>query len=105
MMPMIARDYARAGPARILETSRMMLHHHIEDVLPRVHVPTLVVRGTRDPIATRVWSEQVVRLLPDGRLLEIPGAAHATNFQAPAALARAVQPFVMEAPFVAAARP
>ncbi|MDQ3880940.1 MAG: alpha/beta hydrolase, partial [Chloroflexota bacterium] len=64
--------------------------------LPCVRVPTLVVRGGRDPIVPQAWAEEVARLLPRGRLVVIPGAAHAVNHDAPAALARVVLPFLTE---------
>ena len=38
----------------------------------------LVLRGSDDLVAPRDWCEQVVRLLPDGTLAEIPEHGHET---------------------------
>lgn len=91
------KDYAAAGLRRAFVTFRHMLHHRIEDKLPYVRAPTLVVRGTRDPLVPREWAQQVAHLLPKGRLVEIPGAAHTLNFFAPKKLARLLRPFLKAA--------
>lgn len=49
--------------------------------------PAIVVRGSRDPIAPREWANRAAALLPAGRCVEVPGAAHALNFSAPQQLA------------------
>jgi pimeloyl-ACP methyl ester carboxylesterase len=93
----VARDYLAAGPLRVARTLRHALRDRIEDQLPRVRVPVLVVRGARDPIAPQRWAEEVTRLLPRGRLVVIPGAAHTVNYSAPEALTAVVRPFLDEA--------
>lgn len=35
-----------------------MDRHRIEEVLPRIQAPTLVVRGPRDPIIPPRWAEE-----------------------------------------------
>lgn len=84
---MLTRDYLVCGPRRFFATFRHMLTHRIERALPRVHTPSLVVRGSRDPVAPRAWVEQAAALLPAGRSVELPGAVHALNFSAPDQLA------------------
>lgn len=91
LLTTLARDYLVAGPRRILATSRHVLAHRIEHALPQLHTPSIVVRGSRDPLAPRAWTDQVVALLPAGRSAEIPGAAHALNFSAPDPLADIVR--------------
>ncbi len=86
----VAGDYLRAGPRRVLATARSMVRDPFVEKLPRVPQPTLVVRGARDPIAPQRWAEEVTRLLPRSRLLVVPGAAHVVNYSAPDALADAV---------------
>ncbi|HEV2108014.1 MAG TPA: alpha/beta hydrolase [Thermomicrobiales bacterium] len=89
-------DYVRAGPRRIFRTYQEMMRDRIEENLPLISIPTLVVRGTRDPVAPRDWVEEVTRLLPAGRLAMIPGAAHAVNYNAPLELARLVRGFLSD---------
>ena len=94
----LLRDYLAAGPRRFILTFRHLLNHRIEDLLPRIAAPTLVLRGTRDPVVPPAWARRVADLLPDGRLIELPGATHTINFTAPLEFARVVRGFVGVAP-------
>ena len=87
------RDFALAGVARSLRTFRNTLADRIEDKLPRVQAPTLVVRGSRDPIVPQAWAEEVTRLLPRGRLSVIPGP-HCVNYSTPREFTRVVCAFL-----------
>ena len=89
-----AHDYRVAGLRRAWATVKLVLGDRIEDKLPRVHAPTLVVRGTRDPLVPHDWAERIVRLLPNARLVEIAGAPHTINFSAPDAFVGAIAPFL-----------
>ncbi len=73
-----------------------MLRDPVERKLSRVRAPTLVVRGDRDPIVSRRWAKVVAATLPRGRLVEVPGAAHAVNYNAPDALTRLTLDFLNE---------
>lgn len=95
-MPLILRDYRDAGLRRLRRTFRAALTDRIEDKLPALALPVLVVRGDRDRLVPQAWAEQVTRLLPHGRLAVVPGAAHTLNFAAPDALAQAVRGFLRE---------
>lgn len=88
------RDYRDAGLRRALDAFRRMIEDPIEEKLPRIQAPTLVVRGSRDPIVPQRWAEEVTHLLPRGRLVVIPGAAHTINYSAPRELARATLSFL-----------
>ena len=87
-------DLLRAGLARSWRTLRHALDDPIEERLPGVRVPALVVHGSRDGISPRYWAEEVARLLPDARLVDLPGTPHAANYSAPAQFARAVRTFL-----------
>ncbi|MER6591384.1 alpha/beta hydrolase [Micromonospora purpureochromogenes] len=86
----IARDYLDCGPRRWLATFRYLIEDPIERKLPHLRTPAIVARGSRDPIVPRAWAQEVTRLLPDGRLAEVPGAGHTLNYSAPHELARIV---------------
>jgi pimeloyl-ACP methyl ester carboxylesterase len=83
-------DYLRAGLGRAAQTFGYALQDRIEDKLPHVSQPTLVVRGERDPLVSQAWVEEVNRLLPESRLIVVPGAAHGVNYNSPEQLARIV---------------
>ena len=94
-VPLSVADYADAGVGRALRAFGYALADRIEDKLPLVQAPTLVVRGARDPIVPQAWAEEVTRLLPRGRLAVLPGP-HTLNFAAPGSLAELVGPFLVE---------
>lgn len=88
------RDYAKFGLRRSLRTFQFAVRDRIEDKVPLVRAPTLVVRGARDPIVSQRWAEEVTRLLPEGRLVVIPGAPHTLNYSTPREFVRVLRPFL-----------
>jgi len=96
LLPIELRDYWAAGTRRGWRTLRHALIDRIEEKLPRVRAPALVVRGSRDPICPQRWAEEVSELLPQGRLAVVPGAAHTLNFAAPAGFAGLIREFLQE---------
>lgn len=94
IVPVWLRDFVAAGPTRSWQTARCALENRIEENLPRIHAPALVVRGAGDPVAPQAWAEQVARLLPRGRLTVVPGGAHALNYSAPDELFLLTREFV-----------
>ncbi len=96
LLPIIVRDYARFGLRRLAATGSAALHDPIEEKLPRIQVPTLVVRGERDPLVTQRWCEEAAALLPRGRLAVIRGNAHACNYSAPGETAELVRGLLEE---------
>jgi pimeloyl-ACP methyl ester carboxylesterase len=92
------RDYAAAGPRRLLLTLRHTLSHRIEEQLPLITVPTLVVRGTRDAVVPHGWARRAASPVPRGRLLEVESGSDIMHFHAPDRLARVVRRFLQLPP-------
>jgi 2-hydroxy-6-oxonona-2,4-dienedioate hydrolase len=88
-----ALDYARMGRAYFREL-RHMLEHRIEDVLPRITAPALIVRGSRDHIVPRAWAEEAARLIADSSFATVDGGGHALNYSHSLELARIARPFL-----------
>ena len=93
----VALDYLRVGPFRLTATLRTALADRIEEKLPHLAVPTLVVCGARDPVVTAEWGDQVARLVGSqrdgasgGTLRVIPGAAHALPYDDPETFAESI---------------
>ena len=84
-----AREYLRAGP-HLRRKMRAMLVHRPELTYPRVHVPTLVLRGEHDRVVSRDWALEVVRLLPDASWAEVEGHGHETMIRDAAPAAHAI---------------
>jgi pimeloyl-ACP methyl ester carboxylesterase len=89
-------DYAKAGLRRALANIRLCLAYRLEDRLPLLRVPVLIVRGGSDAICPQPWAERLARLPPDGRLIVVAGP-HVLSYSAPEVLAQAVLPFLREA--------
>jgi pimeloyl-ACP methyl ester carboxylesterase len=89
-------DYAKAGLPRAFATMRMLVRDRIEDRLPHIQAPTLVVRGTRDPVVPQGWAEHAARLLPRGELVLVDGGTHTLNYSYPDAFASRILPFLLE---------
>lgn len=90
----VARDALDSRPRRIWRTFRHSLRDMVEEELPRIDVPALVVRGARDPIVSQRWAEEVAALLPRGRLVVVPETGHALNYSAPRDLAALAREFL-----------
>ena len=86
-------------PRRSVGILRHSMRDDVAHKLPLVDVPTLVVRGSRDPISSPRWTEEVVRLLPNGCLATIPNAPHDINYATPKELTEVLRSFLEERPF------
>jgi pimeloyl-ACP methyl ester carboxylesterase len=87
-------EYASTGIPRMVQQLVRSADDPVEQRLPDVVAPTLVVRGRHDRTLSQEWAEQVTRLLPDGRLVVIEGAAHNAHYSAPDVSARLVAAFL-----------
>lgn len=89
------RDYLRAGVPRVLATMREAAGIPLQEVIARVAVPLLVVRGSRDPLTTARWAHELAaRARPAGAVATIRGAAHGLGHDAPTVTAAAVERFL-----------
>ncbi len=82
------------GPRRSIGSLTYSLGDVMEQRLAALEVPTLVVRGSLDPLAKQGWVERMVDLLPDGRLAVIPDAPHNVNYKTPRQLVEVLLPFL-----------
>lgn len=89
-------DYAKAGILRALATMRELMRDRIERKLSRIAAPTLVVAGSRDPVAPLAWAGEVAARVPNGALLTIDGGTHTLNYVYPHSFALAIRPFLLQ---------
>lgn len=66
-------EWRRAGARGILHLVSVHLRDHLEDVVPRVSCPVLVLRGDADRISTETWARQLAGLAAEGRFAAVPG--------------------------------
>jgi pimeloyl-ACP methyl ester carboxylesterase len=76
-------QWLRTGPRAMRQLWSALAPDRIDARLRTVRVPVTVVRGTRDRLCPHDWAATVAAAAPDGRLLEIPGAAHLTPMTHP----------------------
>lgn len=95
-LPVLLADCRDAGLHRVAATFRFVLDDRVEDKLPAVPAPVLVLRGDRDPIVPHRWAAQIAWLVADGRLEELPGGAHVVHFTKPDATAAVIRRFLQE---------
>ena len=97
----VARDYLRVGPLRLLATLRYALADRIEEKLPDIAAPTVIVCGARDPVVTVAWAAEAARLVglssrgaAGATLSVVSTAAHALPYDDPATFAALIEAFV-----------
>jgi len=76
--------------------------------LPRLEIPALLAWGVDDPFFTLEDARRLADLIPDSKLVEIPGAKTFTSLDKPIEVADAIGAFVAERPLkgpAAATRP
>lgn len=79
---LVLREYLGYGPRRLLRQGRYALDDAIEERLPAIDVPALVVRGAHDPLCPAAWGQEVAALLRT-RLVTVAGAGHAAHYSHP----------------------
>ena len=94
LVPLMAVEYLNTGPVRLLQQGVRMMGDAIEERLPKLTMPTLVIRGTLDPLAPQSWAETIVRNLPNGRLVTIDRVGHAAHYSAPRVTAQVMADFL-----------
>ena len=79
---------------RAVRELRHMMNYRIEEKLPRVTLPTMLVRGENDAIVPQVWFDEAARLARAEEVAVIPGWGHAVNYSAPEELVDAFTDFL-----------
>ncbi len=92
--PTLVHDYFEYGVRRTFESLEEAFRDPIELKLERLDLPVLVVRGQHDKLCSQTWCATVANLLPQGRLVVVPGGAHVVNFDSPRKLGALVREFL-----------
>jgi pimeloyl-ACP methyl ester carboxylesterase len=88
------RDYFKFGIWREIVTAKYGLRDKIEDKLPHIEAPTLVLRGDLDTVVPQSWIETMAKLLPNGKTLTISDGTHGVVYQSHEQFAQAVVEFI-----------
>lgn len=87
-------EYVKTNPKWFISKLRFMLGHRIEAICPKIHVPTLVLRGETDRVCPRVWVQEVADLIPKSEMEEIPGHGHEAVIKSPEPVSSMILDFV-----------
>ena len=100
MVGVATPDYLRFGVPSTLRMFRALTQYPSLDRLLELHIPTLVVLGTRDPLMPHhARVVEVAEMVESHVLLVIlEGAAHAINFSHPHELAHIIRLFMADRP-------
>lgn len=91
-------DYEKAGMWRMIRSFMFQISDRIEDKVPLIQAPVLVIRGEEDPIAHQPFCEALAEAAPHGELAIIPDVAHTLVSTAPRQLAKITKDFLGQAP-------
>jgi pimeloyl-[acyl-carrier protein] methyl ester esterase len=87
------REGDSASPAALRWGLRILLQADLRGCLPRVHCPTLMVFGDRDPLAPLSAARAMLAGLPGGSLEVVRGAGHAPFLSHPVRFMEALGAF------------
>jgi 2-hydroxy-6-oxonona-2,4-dienedioate hydrolase len=87
------RDYWKFGIRRQAQTLQHAFRFKMEEKLPLIEIPTIVVRGEFDSVVPHDWAEKAAEMLPGGKLITIKGGAHGVVYSLPDAFAGAIRDF------------
>jgi pimeloyl-ACP methyl ester carboxylesterase len=91
-----ARDGVGRDLRQLRAAARSALEDRMEERLPLIEQPTVVVHGERDAFVSRAWAEEVASLLPRGRLVIVDGEPHAVPYTNPDFVAGLVRDLIAE---------
>jgi 3-oxoadipate enol-lactonase len=75
-----------------------LVEHDVRDRLPSLNIPTLVLRGEHDPLASGDGMDELVGAIPNSKSLIIPEAGHLSNLDQPERFDEAVRDFFRRHP-------
>ncbi len=96
--PPVRNDFATmmldARPAGTVPMLRGFAEADLRDVLPQVRVPVLLLYGDADVRSPLRVAEEMDAVLPQSRLVVLPGIGHASNLEAPETFNEEVRTFL-----------
>jgi pimeloyl-ACP methyl ester carboxylesterase len=87
-------EYGCASLPRAVGTLRYAVLDPIEQAMPRIGVPVLVIRADGDSLSSLDWAAYLAGLAPEGRLSRLPGLGHDAFYRAADAVAAVAAPFL-----------
>ena len=89
----VLTDYLRSGIRWYLTELPAMLGYRIEQTLPLLDVPVVIMRGAQDPVAPEGWARSLARRSPGTRVVSVPGSGHVVQHTAAQTVASELRVF------------
>ena len=90
VVPEAVEAMTRVPMDGLLASLATITTHDSRAILPTITIPTLVLVGADDDETPPPYAEAIVDLMPNARLVVIPGAGHLLNLEAPDAVNDAI---------------
>jgi pimeloyl-ACP methyl ester carboxylesterase len=90
---LVLADYFRCGPRWYLTELPVMMSYPTEERIADVDAPVLVLRGSRDPVASRDWCRRLAGRALSGEFREIRGSGHVVQHTGSGQVAQAIRDF------------
>jgi pimeloyl-ACP methyl ester carboxylesterase len=90
-------EWRCAGLRRLVQVVRVHLADRLEDVVPRLQVPVLVLHGEQDLVGSEGWARELSARARDGRFASMPGA-HSFPWADPSAWSGPIRRLAEEVP-------
>ncbi|MBJ2122659.1 alpha/beta hydrolase [Arthrobacter sp. MSA 4-2] len=87
-------DMLRCGPRWYVAELDVAMNYPLEERLPLVEQPVLILRGSRDLVAGSAWSRALADTAVDGELVEVEGAFHGVHHSAAEAVTASITSFM-----------
>ncbi len=87
-------DVLRCGPRWYLAEMGIAMAYRLEERLPRVTQPVLILRGSRDLVAGTRWSRSLADSSGDGTMAVVAKAPHAVHHSASGVVAHHITAFI-----------
>jgi len=82
-VPLLEEMAAAVRPATMAQQLATMAAADLREMLPRVHVPTLLIWGELDARSPLTVARQFEDAIPDTKLVVLPGTGHVSNLEQP----------------------
>ena len=90
---LVVTDYFRCGPRWYLAELPAMMSYPMEERIAEAGVPILILRGSRDQVASRDWCRLLEQRAVAGGFREVPGCGHVVQHTGAGKVAEAIRDF------------
>lgn len=94
LLPVLIRAYWRSGLAQMVWTNHLLSHDDSVAVLGRLNLPTLLIRGERDPVVTAEAIKTLAHAAPHAQRAVIGDAPHGFHWSHAFSLAQLANDFL-----------